>query len=78
MKSMRIPYWVRLVRQSGTFTGYYSKDGIKWRESENENIPMSDNVYVGLAVTSHDNDSTNHAVLDHIKVEPLSATTKSH
>ena len=75
--SMRFPYWLRLVRKGGTFTGYYSKDGAKWREMGSDNINMSEAVYVGLAVTSHDNEATNHAVFDHINVgNPVPAARK--
>jgi hypothetical protein len=50
------PYWVRIERDvSGNFRGYYSSDGATWRQMSwnPQNIPMSSNVYVGLAVTAH-------------------------
>jgi hypothetical protein len=60
------PYWVKLVRQGNVFTGYHSPDGINWTmkdpsgtEDDAMNpvtIPMAANVYIGLALTSHEND----------------------
>ncbi|MHC4753380.1 MAG: LamG domain-containing protein, partial [Planctomycetota bacterium] len=63
------PYWVRLVRQGNQFTGYHSPDGINWTikdasgvEDDAMNpvtIPMFSNVYIGLALTSHDDTGQN-------------------
>ena len=50
------PYWVKLERDfAGNFRGYYSADGTTWQSMSwnPQNISMSSNVYVGLAVTSH-------------------------
>jgi hypothetical protein len=51
------PYWVKLERDaSGTFSGSYSADGVTWHQVEGATpvqIPMSQNVYIGLALTSH-------------------------
>jgi hypothetical protein len=54
------PYWVKLERDvAGNFRGYYSDNGSTWRTMSwnPQNIPMSSNVYVGLAVTSHTNNA---------------------
>ena len=54
-KAVTAPYWVRLERDfAGNLRGYYSSDGstwspLVWRPS----ISMSSNVYIGLALTSH-------------------------
>ena len=47
------PYWVKLVRQGNTLTGYYSQDGLSWTELTSRTISMDATVYVGLVVTSH-------------------------
>lgn len=47
------PYWVRIVRQGNTFTGYYSANGINWSQHGSETVSMQDDVYIGLALTSH-------------------------
>jgi regulation of enolase protein 1 (concanavalin A-like superfamily) len=48
------PGWVRLVREGNLFTGYYSTDGSAWTLLGSDTITMGSTVYVGLAVTSHD------------------------
>jgi len=51
------PYWVKVERDAaGYFSGYYSADGITWQQVQDATpvqITMSQNVYIGLAVTSH-------------------------
>ena len=51
------PYWVKLERDAaGYFSGYYSADGVTWQQVQDAPlvlISMSQNVYIGLAVTSH-------------------------
>lgn len=63
------PGWVRLVRKGYTFEAFRSKDGIAWTSMGRETIPMSDTVYVGLAVTSHVGGRTATATFDHYSVE---------
>gem|GEM_PF-371128 len=46
------PYWVRLVRSGGTFTGYASADGVTWTQEFSVGITMANTIYIGLAVTS--------------------------
>jgi hypothetical protein len=47
------PACVRLVRKGDTFTGYVFLNG-KWQqEGQSATVPMTDPVYIGLAVTSH-------------------------
>jgi hypothetical protein len=51
------PYWIRLERNAeGDFIGYYSADGSTWTTMSWSplSIPMSRDVTIGLAVTSHD------------------------
>jgi hypothetical protein len=50
------PYWVKIARDlSGNFTASYSANGTTWQMlGTPDNISMSSNVYIGLAVTSHD------------------------
>jgi len=50
------PYRVRIERDAaGNFRGYYSSNGTTWQSMtwNPQNIPMSSNVYIGLALTSH-------------------------
>lgn len=49
------PYWVKLERVGSIFNGYRSADGITWILVDSATINMGTAVYVGLAVTAHDN-----------------------
>jgi hypothetical protein len=55
-KAVIAPYWVKLERDfAGNFRGYYSSNGSTWTPMVwRPSISMSSNVYIGLAVTSHD------------------------
>jgi len=49
------PYYLRLDREGGTFTGYYSSDGLNWqRGAAHTNVAFSNEVVVGMVVTSHE------------------------
>ncbi len=51
------PYWVKLTRSGSTFTAQRSEDGATWVDitpASPVTIAMGTDVYVGLAVTSHD------------------------
>ncbi len=62
------PCWVRLVRQGNQITAYYSENGVNWVQvppgtggdaSQNpQTILMSPNIYIGLALTSHNANAT--------------------
>ena len=62
------PYWVKIERDlSRNFTAYHSANGSAWTiQGAPENIPMGDNVYIGLAVTSHDAALTCQAVFSNV------------
>ncbi|MCG8698318.1 MAG: fibronectin type III domain-containing protein [Bacteroidales bacterium] len=60
--------WVKLTRYGNTFTAYTSIDGNIWEEIGTENITMPDDVFVGLAVTSHNSAQLCTAVLDNVNV----------
>ena len=50
------PYWVKLERDvAGSLRGYYSTNGTNWTAMSwnPQNISMSSNIYIGLAVTAH-------------------------
>ncbi len=52
-----VPRWLRLVRAGDTFVGYASADGATWTEAGRISLALPSTVYIGLAVTSH-NDGT--------------------
>jgi len=66
------PYWVKLERDAaGNFTVSHSANGTTWQTVANAvpvNIPMNANVYVGLALTSHDAAMTCEAVFSNIAI----------
>jgi hypothetical protein len=62
------PYWVKLVRSGVTFTGYVSPDGVTWTLVGSDTISMASTVYVGLAVTSHNNAALCAATFDGVTV----------
>jgi hypothetical protein len=62
------PYWVRIERDlAGNFSAYSSANGSSWQKlGLAEPIQMGSNVYIGLAVTSHDAALTCQAVLSNV------------
>jgi hypothetical protein len=63
------PYWVKLERDAaGGFRGYYSADGFNWKAMSwnPQNISMSSNVYIGLALTSHNAGATCQAQFSNV------------
>lgn len=52
------PQWLRLTRVGNVLTGYFSSDGTSWNQVNGGNNPqtveLGDTVWVGLAMTSHD------------------------
>ena len=64
------PYWIRVTRSGNTFTAYRSTDGSNWTTIGSENITMSSSVYIGLAVTSHNDGTLCTAVFDNLTVSP--------
>ena len=57
---IKAPHWVKLERGVGSvFTAYHSADGSAWTQLGNAvNIVMQPDVYIGLALTSHNTDPT--------------------
>jgi len=64
------PYWVKLERSiSGLFTVSHSVNGSSWQQvtgATPQNIAMGANVYIGLALTSHDATQTCRAVFSNV------------
>ncbi len=62
------PHWVKIERGIGSnFSAYYSADGVSWQlQGTPENIQMGLNIYIGLAVTSHDAARTCEAVFSNV------------
>jgi hypothetical protein len=62
------PYWVKITRDAvGNFAAYHSTNGSTWvMQGTHDNISMSTNVYIGLAVTSTDPALTCQAVFSNV------------
>ena len=64
------PEWIRLERRGGTITASHSADGVAWTVVGSDTVSMGAAVYVGLALTSHDNTRLAAATYDQITVTP--------
>ena len=62
------PYWVRLSRSGDQFTSSVSVDGITWSMQETWTVAMADQVYIGLAFSSHVDGLLGTAVFDDISL----------
>ncbi len=64
------PYWVKVERDiAGTFTVSHSANGTTWQPvtgATPQSIQMASNVYIGLALTSHDAGLTCQAVFTNV------------
>jgi hypothetical protein len=69
------PAWIRLVRTGTRLEAFKSTTGTSWTSMGSQTVSMASTVYVGLAVTSHNALATTTAVIDQLKIVPLSATT---
>lgn len=63
------PYWVRLVRSGNLLTSFYSTNGSSWTQLGSETIALTNQVYVGLAHTSHDATLTGLAKFANVSVQ---------
>ena len=81
--ALRAPVWARIERKGDQFSAYYSTDGRTWTLTvwSPQTISMPDSVYIGLAVTSHDNKKTAEARFSHVtttgNVSPAGLFTES-
>jgi hypothetical protein len=62
------PQWVRLVRSGTTLTGYSSSDGTTWTARGSFTITLPTQVYIGLAVTSHNTTATATGTFSNVTV----------
>jgi hypothetical protein len=68
---MPAPVWLRLARTGNTVTAFISDNGSNWQRLGAVDVALSaDNPWylVGLAVTSHDPDVLNTAIVDNVSV----------
>jgi hypothetical protein len=77
--TISLPFWVKVERKGNQFTGYFSTDGVTWvkqpvdeemttyQTPNPQTIPMPDNVYIGLALTSHAGNVATTATFSHVQ-----------
>ncbi|MBI3244158.1 MAG: PQQ-dependent sugar dehydrogenase [Chloroflexi bacterium] len=65
------PYWVRLTRSGNTFNAYQSPDGVNWTLVGTDTISMATNVYVGLALTSHNDGVVNTSTFNNVSINTI-------
>ena len=65
---VKAPYWVRLTRAGNLFSGSISANGTSWTSVGTYTVPMSAQVRIGLADTSHANGSLSTAVFDNVSI----------
>src|SRR5581483_10436914 len=62
------PEYVRLVRSGTLVRASVSANGSSWTTVGQDTVRLSGTVFVGLAVTSHDNAQLATATFDHVTV----------
>lgn len=70
----RAPIYIQVLRTGTTYSAYISQDGNNWELIPKSSIALNDlngTLMVGLAVTSHDEETMNTASFDHVSVEPI-------
>ena len=60
--------WIALVRQGNVFNGFISSDGINWTWAGSQSVSMTGTIYVGLAVTSHNNAVLNTSTVRNVQL----------
>jgi hypothetical protein len=71
------PLWLRLRRQGNVFTAFWSADGNTWTRLDGpQTINMATDVFIGLALTAHNNDGRlNSATFDQVSVNTATLLT---
>ncbi len=66
------PYWVRLVRNGSTFTGFASPNGSTWTQIGSVTVAGFNGAsFWGLAVTAHNNNLTNTSTFDNVATSQM-------
>jgi fibronectin type 3 domain-containing protein len=66
-----VPGWLKLVRSGNLFTGFRSADGINWTKVGEVTLSLPANLNIGLAVTSHQDGSSQWSTLNVSKFDNL-------
>ena len=63
------PAWLKLERRGSVIIASRSDDGVTWTVVGSDTFTMATDVYVGLAVSSHDTTRTATVVFDNISIQ---------
>jgi fibronectin type 3 domain-containing protein len=73
---IKAPQWVKLGRFGNSFFGFYSADGITWKQiGSNAAVTMGTTELVGLAVTAHNNTLLSTATFSNFSATANAAPT---
>ena len=67
------PYWLKLKRTGDSCIYNISADGKEWKRIAALNLPMTDNYYIGFALSSHNNSETGTVVFGSYKLSAKAA-----
>jgi len=67
------PCWLKLVREGDLLGGFISTNGVNWQLADWERVTMGKKVYIGLTVSSHDDQELCTAWFDQVKVSFVNA-----
>ena len=62
--------WLRLVRKSKTITAFQSIDGKSWTKIGTTGLTFPTNAYIGLSVSSGDDETLNTSQFSNVRVKP--------
>ena len=71
------PRWVAVVRSGNSLSGYYSTDGSTWTLVSTRAVTLPSQIYVGLAVTSHNPSATAQGVFTDVAVIPVATASQT-
>ena len=68
--SSTLPVWLKVAKQGKLVRTFQSKDGKEWKEMGENEVQTQDGsaVFVGLALTSHDQSKTASAKFDNVRL----------
>ncbi len=70
INSMKVPIYLKVLRQKNNFSAYYSKNGADWVQiGDAVSIKTNKSVYLGLVVSSHSPEMLCTATFDNINIE---------
>lgn len=65
---VQAPYWVKLTGDGNKYKSYLSQNGVDWNLNDSFVVTLGNHPYVGIAYTTHNNNVSGTAVIDHVSV----------